>query len=89
MANRHVEVFTTGCPGCAPVVELVEDMAGPGCEVVVRDLRSDANAADRAAEYGLARIPAVVVDGELAECCRSGQGPTREGLTAAGVGRCG
>lgn len=88
MAKRHVEVFTTGCAGCAPAVSLVEEMAGPGCEAVVRDLRSDDDAPAKAAEYGITRIPAVVVDGRLAECCQGSHGPTREGLAAAGVGRC-
>lgn len=88
MAKRHIEVFTTGCAGCEDAVNLVEGMAGPGCEVHVRDLRSDSSAVCKAAEYGVTRIPSVVVDGRLADCCRSGQGPTREGLTAAGVGAC-
>lgn len=88
MAQRQIEVFTTGCPGCADAVALVEDMAGPGCEVHVRDLRSDSSAVAKAADYGVTRVPAVVVDGRLADCCRTAQGPTREGLAAAGVGRC-
>ncbi|MBQ0928662.1 MerR family DNA-binding protein [Saccharopolyspora endophytica] len=88
MAQRQIEVFTTGCPGCADAVALVEDMAGPGCEVHVRDLRSDSSAVAKAADYGVTRVPAVVVDGRLADCCRTTQGPTREGLAAAGVGRC-
>lgn len=88
MAKRHVEVFTTGCAGCEPAVSLVKEMAGPGCEVVVRDLRSDADAAAKANEYGITRVPAVVVDGRLADCCRGAHGPTRQGLAAAGVGSC-
>lgn len=88
MAQRHVEVFVTGCAGCEPAVNLVEEMAGPDCEVVVRDLRSSGDAAAKAADYGLTRVPAVVVDGRLAECCQGSHGPTREGLSAAGVGRC-
>lgn len=88
MAKRHIEVFTTGCAGCVPAVALVEEMAGPECEVVVRDLRSDNDAAAKATEYGVTRVPAVVVDGKLAECCQSSNGPTREGLAAAEVGGC-
>lgn len=88
MAQRHIEVFTTGCTGCEPTVNLVNDMAGPGCDVVVRDLRNDDEAATRAANYGVARTPAVVVDGRLAECCHTTHGPTREGLAASGIGTC-
>lgn len=88
MAKRHIEVFTTGCAGCAPAVSVVQEMAGPGCDVVVRDLCRDHDAATQAAEYGVTRIPAVVVDGRVAECCQRAHGPTREGLAAAGVGHC-
>jgi len=88
MATRHIEVFTTGCAGCEPAVSLVKELAGPDCEVVVRDLRSDDDAAAQAVGYGITRVPAVVVDGRLADCCQGSHGPTREGLIAAGVGRC-
>ncbi|WP_304453291.1 thioredoxin family protein [Nocardiopsis sp. YSL2] len=86
MVMREIEVFTTGCAGCAPAVDLVEDLAGPGCEVVVRDMR-EGDTGTRARGYGITRVPAVVVDGRVAPCCRQG-GPTREGLAAAGIGRC-
>ncbi|WP_116246729.1 thioredoxin family protein [Nocardiopsis sp. FIRDI 009] len=88
MAKRRVEVFTTGCAGCGPAVELVRETAGPECEVVVRDLRTDPDAAADARNRGVTRVPAVVVDGRLAACCRDGGGPTREGLAEAGVGGC-
>lgn len=88
MAQRHIEVFTTGCPGCEPAVNLVHEMAGPNCQVVVRDLRSNGDATAKAAEYGITRVPAVVVDGRVAECCTGAHDPTREGLSAAGVGGC-
>lgn len=88
MAPRHIEVFTTGCAGCEPTVNLVNELAGSGCEVVVRDLRSNDEAVTQATQYGITRIPAVVVDGHLAECCQGTTGPTREGLAAAGVGSC-
>lgn len=88
MAKRHIEVFTTGCPGCAPAVDLVNEMAGPECEVHVRDLRGGGEAASRAVDCGINSVPAVVVDGRLADCCRGSQGPTRGGLAQAGVGSC-
>ena len=39
MAKRQVEVFTAGCPVCEPVVQLVQEMACPDCEVTIHDLR--------------------------------------------------
>src|SRR5262249_33286680 len=33
--KRQVEVFTAGCPVCEPVVELVERIACPSCDVTI------------------------------------------------------
>lgn len=84
MAKRQVEVFSAGCPICEPAVRLVEELACPDCEVTVHDLRQAG--ADRAADYGIKVVPAVVVDGTLLSCCRA-TGPTREELLAAGIGQ--
>jgi hypothetical protein len=77
-------------------VHLVQDMACPDCEITVHELRvgegsaftggSGSTAADKAARYGIKTVPAVVVDGQVASCCRS-SGPTREDLAAAGIGQ--
>jgi glutaredoxin len=84
MAKRQVEVFTAGCPVCEPVVQLVQEMACPDCEVTIHDLRQ--SGAETVAEYGITTVPAVVVDGNLASCCQNG-GPNREDLAAAGIGQ--
>ena len=84
MAKRQVEVFTAGCPVCEPAVAIVNELACPDCEVTVYDLHE--SGADKAAAYGLNRVPAVVVDGRIAACCESG-GVNRTDLEAAGIGR--
>ena len=84
MAKRRVEVFTAGCPFCEPVVQLVRERACPDCEVIVRDVREVG--AERALEYGVSRVPAVVVDGTIAACCQAGP-VSPEQLQAAGVGQ--
>lgn len=61
MAKRQVEVFTAGCPLCDPVVQMVQDLACPDCEVMVHDLRQAG--VEKAQVYGVKRVPAVVVDG--------------------------
>ena len=93
MAKRQVEVFTAGCPVCEPAVELVTELACQDCEVTVHDLRQTGEAftgedsvAERAAQYGIKTVPAVVVDGSLVSCCRHG-GPDRGELTQAGIGQ--
>lgn len=82
---RKVEVFTAGCPLCEPVVEMVQRLACPNCDVTLHNLRDDPQAAQRAQELGVQRVPMVVVDGKPAECCQVGE-VTEEGLRAAGVG---
>ncbi len=84
-ARRQVEVFTAGCPVCEDAVALVKGLACPSCEVVVHDLRADGEAVSRARGYGVNAVPAVVVDGRLAECC-TGSSVSEEVLRDSGVG---
>ena len=83
--KRRVEVFTAECPMCEPMVAMVKRLACPSCEVDVLDVRDEA-VAGRARELGVRAVPAVAVDGKIAECC-SAAGPTEEGLRAAGIGQ--
>lgn len=85
MSKRQVEVFSAGCGACDEAVALVRRIACPSCEVSVLDMH-DPTTAERAKALGIHRVPAVVVDGKLADCCAVG-GPTEAGLRAAGVGK--
>lgn len=82
--KRQVEVFSAGCVLCAETVELVRGLACQDCQVTVHDM-NDLEAAARAKELGVARVPAVVIDGKLAACC-AGRGPDQAVLRAAGLG---
>ncbi len=84
-AKRHVEVFTAGCPACDDTVALVNQLACPSCEIEVLDMHQP-DAAARASDYGIRRVPSVVIDGKLADCC-SGKGPDKSTLQAAGLGQ--
>ncbi|MDA2916574.1 thioredoxin family protein [Nitrospinae bacterium AH_259_B05_G02_I21] len=84
-AKRKVEVFTAGCPLCDEAVALVKQIACPSCEVVVHDLRAGGEAEGRARSYGVNAVPAVVVDGRVADCCSRGA-VDEQTLRAAGVG---
>jgi len=84
MPRRTIEVFTAGCAICSETVELVNRIACDSCDVNVLDV-NDPGAAERAKALGVTRVPAVVVDGQLAQCCANG-GPTEQDLRAAGVG---
>jgi glutaredoxin len=84
MKKRTVEVFTAGCPVCDDTVKLVQSIACPSCDVQVLNLLTDAAAQAKARTYGVKRVPAVVVNGQLAECCQAGV--DAEVLRALGVG---
>ena len=83
--KRKIEVFSAGCPACEETISLVGSIACSSCEVEVLDMRR-AEVASRAKEYGVNRVPSVVVDGKLAECCTASE-INEAGLRAAGVGR--
>ncbi len=83
--TRKIEVFSAGCPVCDEVIQQVEAMACPSCEVEVLDL-NDAAVARRAADLGVRSVPAVAVDGVLAACCAD-RGTDAAALRAAGLGQ--
>ncbi len=82
--TRQIEIFSAGCPVCDALVARVRKMACPSCEITVLSM-SDADVAARAESLGIASIPAVAIDGALADCC-AGRGPDEAALRAAGLG---
>ena len=84
-AKRKIEVFSAGCPACEETIELVNRVACSSCEVSVLDMNQP-EVAQRAKGLGVRSVPAVVIDGKLADCC-SGRGPDEATLRAAGLGQ--
>ena len=84
-AKRKIEVFSAGCPACDETVELVNRIACPSCEVTVLDM-NEPTVASRAKGLGIRSVPAVVINGKLADCC-AGRGPEEAELRKAGVGQ--
>lgn len=82
--KRKIEIFSAGCAVCEETVTLVQSIACDSCEVNVLDMRQNEVAA-RAKELGIRSVPAVVINGRLADCC-SGRGPQEQVLRAAGLG---
>jgi len=74
--KRKVEVFGAGCSLCKETVELVNSLAC--CSVSVLDMK-DQNVANRAKSLGIYSVPAVVIDGKLADCC-AGRAPDEAAL---------
>ena len=84
-AKRKVEVFSAGCTACQETIDMVNSAACSSCEIIVLDM-NDAQVAKRAKGLGIRSVPAVVIDGKLADCC-AGRGPDESTLRAAGLGQ--
>ncbi|MGH2505924.1 MAG: hypothetical protein ACRDHZ_00665 [Ktedonobacteraceae bacterium] len=70
---------------CEETINLVNRIACASCEITVLDMKQSA-VAKRAGELGIRSVPAVVIDGKLADCC-TGRGPDEATLRAAGLGQ--
>ncbi len=82
MTTRHsIEIFSSGCALCKETIALVDQVATSGCEIKVQSM-NDAAVVARAKSLGVARVPAVVIDGKLAQCCEVAA-PDAETLRAA------
>lgn len=81
--KRIIEIFSAGCPACEETISHFNDLACPSCEVHVLDMQDPA-VAQRASDLGVRSVPAVVIDGKLADCC-SGSGPDDAILRTAGL----
>lgn len=82
--RRKIEIFSAGCPACQETINLVNKMACPSCEIEILDMHLP-EVSSRAKDLGIPSVPAVVVDGKLADCCK-GRGPSEDSLRQAGVG---
>jgi hypothetical protein len=50
--KRKVEVFSAGCAVCADVVQMVQRIAGPSCEVSIHDV-TEASVVEREKSLGI------------------------------------
>ena len=83
--TRTIEIFSAGCPACEETIILVNRIACPSCDVTVLDMHNP-EVARRAKSLGIRSVPAVVINGTLADCC-AGRGVDEATLRAAGVGQ--
>ena len=87
--KRIVEVFTSGCLVCEPIVKMVNELACESCDVQIYnlvELCEDEVCINKVKSYGVQRIPAIAVNGQLLDCCRD-LSITKEALIQAGVGQ--
>lgn len=65
---KMIEVFSAGCPLCDETLQRVRSRVSNEDELIVQDLHTEAGRR-RAASLGVARVPALAIDGSVAECC--------------------
>jgi glutaredoxin len=82
--TRQIEIFIAGCAACDEAVRVVKAIACSSCEIHVLDMHQ-AQVAEKAGSYGIKTVPAVVVDGKVADCCQVG-GVDEATLRQLGVG---
>lgn len=83
--KRQIEIFSAGCPVCHETIELVNRIACASCEISVLDM-NDKQVAARASALGIRSVPAVAINGKLADCC-AGRGVDENTLRRAGIGQ--
>ncbi|MCI0448965.1 MAG: thioredoxin family protein [Chlorobi bacterium] len=67
--KRKIEIFTAGCPVCDEQVQKIKELACSCCDIEVLNVNQSPNALNRSKSFGIKRLPSVVIDGVLAECC--------------------
>ena len=82
--SRKIEVFSAGCAICEDTIALINKIACPSCVIEILDMQRP-EVLTKAKRYGIRSVPAVVVDGKLADCC-AGRSVDEAALKAAGVG---
>ena len=83
--KRQIEIFSAGCPVCQDTIDLVNRIACASCEISVLDMNNK-EVATRASKLGIRSVPAVTINGKLADCC-VGRGVDENVLRAAGIGQ--
>ncbi len=83
-AKRKIEIFSAGCTTCDDVVAQIKNIACSYCEITVLDMHDD-QVASRAKSLGVNSVPAVAVNGKLADCCAN-RSVDLSILKAAGLG---
>jgi len=83
--KRQVEIFSAGCPACQETIDLIKKISCTSCEIKILDM-NDSLVSQRAKDMGVHRVPAVVIDGKLADCYAV-TAPDEKSFRAAGIGQ--
>ena len=80
MKTNKVEIFTAGCPLCDETVKEVKYIVSED-ELIIYNLNKAIDL-NKAKEYEINKVPAVVVNGMLLNCCKNSK-VDKKGLTKA------
>ena len=69
--QRQIDIYSAGCTICEEAVQMVKELACPSCNITIKDMKNT-NVATEAKQLGIRSVPAVVIDGQLADCCSAG-----------------
>lgn len=69
MKNR-IEIFTAGCPLCEETAKEVKNNFSEN-EIIIYNLYESRKAGEKSKSYGINKVPAVVVNGNLLNCCKN------------------
>jgi len=83
--KRKIEIYSAGCSICNDVIDQVREAACKSCDIVIRDMMQP-EVQRSASDLGILSLPAVVIDGKLADCC-SGRSVDMDVLRRAGLGQ--
>jgi len=82
MKTNKVEIFTAGCSLCDETVEEVKNIFSEK-EIIIYNLIKALDL-NKAKEYGINRVPSVVVNGRLLNCCKNNKVDKKELTEALG-----
>lgn len=83
--QRKVEIFSAGCKVCTTAIEQVRKEACDSCDIQILEM-SKPDVERRAYDLGIKSLPAIVIDGKVADCCAN-RGVDLDVLRKAGLGQ--
>ena len=74
--QRQIDIYSAGCTVCEEAVQMVKELACPSCNIPIKDMKMTP-VAPESKQLVIRFVPAVGIEGQLADCCSTGE-PTAE-----------
>jgi len=79
--GHKIEIFSAGCSCCTKAIDMVRGISGDKDKVIILDM-TEPSVIERAIKLDIRSVPAVIIDGKLADCCSS-RGPDKTVIQSA------